>query len=205
MAIVYLLTNTVNGKKYVGKTVRSLDIRWQEHVNCSKYHSTLHIHKAIRKYGSDSFSKEIIEECDNNNASNREVFWIETFNTFYHGYNMTKGGEGVEGFIHSKESNEKNRLSHIGRTQSEKTCSLKSKSMLASKNVKRKSVVSIDNLNNKRVFESLSEAERFLNKPGSSTLISRCCRGKTKKAYGFRWKYLEEKDFNISPVRKKRW
>lgn len=99
--IIYKLTNLVNGKAYVGQTTRSLDLRFKQHATCK----TSLIGKAIRKYGTENFSREKIEECDTLEWLNeREKFWIAYFNCKVpNGYNQTDGGEGASGCTHSPE------------------------------------------------------------------------------------------------------
>lgn len=68
MAIVYLITNKLDDKKYVGKTERSLDVRWKQHVNCSKYGSSLYVHRAMRKYGVEAFNVSMLEVQQSKNC-----------------------------------------------------------------------------------------------------------------------------------------
>lgn len=85
---IYKITNHVNGKTYVGKTVKSIQERYQKHLYNHKTQNT-YLYKAMRKYGVENFSIDIIEETPF--LDEREIFWIETLNPEY---NMTKGGEG---------------------------------------------------------------------------------------------------------------
>ena len=57
--VVYLIFNKVNGKMYVGQTVRTVEERFKEHA---KRKTTL-IGKAIRKYGAENFSIEVLKRC----------------------------------------------------------------------------------------------------------------------------------------------
>lgn len=61
MMVIYLLTNTVNGKQYVGQTRRPLEKRLSEH-KCGKNKNGL-IDKKINDYGWKNFSVEVIEVC----------------------------------------------------------------------------------------------------------------------------------------------
>lgn len=89
--IIYKITNKVNGKSYIGQTRYTLEFRWRQHIN--KKDNT-YFHNAIRKYGKDNFSIELLEECDISKLNEREIFYIAKFNTFKEGYNLTIGGDG---------------------------------------------------------------------------------------------------------------
>ncbi len=123
MYLVYLITNLINGKKYIGQTSKTLDWRWSEHVKV-RYKSPVartYIHRAIRKHGSNSFIvKELDRHEDRDVILYREIFWIaalKTYNPTY-GYNCTYGGEGV---VMTEETKEKLRKANIGKVQSEET------------------------------------------------------------------------------------
>ena len=120
--IVYLLTNKINGKRYVGLTKRTLEERWAQHVSNAKSNvrtSRQLIVRAIKKYGDNNFTTEIIETCeDKKTMCLREIYWIDALKTRadmdgHHGYNLTDGGEGINGYIPTKESIERYRISHL--------------------------------------------------------------------------------------------
>lgn len=96
--IVYLITNRVNGKRYVGITTKSLQKRWQLHINSANAGSYYWIHKAIRKYGADAFEvEELGVASDWKTACQIETTLIAFFKTFWldgRGYNQTRGGDG---------------------------------------------------------------------------------------------------------------
>ena len=94
MASIYLITNKINDKKYVGLTTRSIEIRWKEHCR----HSSQRIDEAIQEYGQDNFTIEKIEDCDDAQLDEREIYWIEYYNTFKgFGYNCNPGGGNNRG------------------------------------------------------------------------------------------------------------
>lgn len=103
MAIVYLLTNTESGKAYVGKSVMSLDTRWYEHVRAATKGSHGALHAAIRKYGTEAFTREVLAwYATENEALAAEREWIVKLQTMSpRGYNMTEGGLGVGGSVMS--------------------------------------------------------------------------------------------------------
>jgi group I intron endonuclease len=90
-AIIYLLTNTINGKTYVGLSTKTLEQRWSRHCRSARGDSSCHIHNAIRKYGPDAFTHHIIEETTKELMFDRERYWISVLTPEY---NMTEGGQG---------------------------------------------------------------------------------------------------------------
>lgn len=95
---IYKITNLINYKSYIGQSV-DINYRFNNHKSesfnpKSNAYNTA-IHRAIRKYGIESFSFEIIEECSPELLSEREIYWIDYYNSYGDGYNLTKGGEGV--------------------------------------------------------------------------------------------------------------
>ena len=109
---IYCIENKVNHKMYIGKTIRKISTRLSNHRNSAKRGSNCTVHKAIRKYGIsnfDTFELEVLYNSDkytlNQNLSYSEIFFIEKLDTFYHGYNMTKGGDGFLGVDMSGEKN----------------------------------------------------------------------------------------------------
>lgn len=93
---VYLITNTINQKKYVGKS-NCPDDRWCTHQYEANRGAGYVVHKALRKYGLDAFTFEVLEAYETQKASlEGEIEWIARLDSTIHGwgYNMTKGGEG---------------------------------------------------------------------------------------------------------------
>lgn len=118
--VIYCVTNTINGKVYIGKTEKSAEDRWKKHVaSAFNDHSQFYVHKAIRKYGVEAFRIEILA----NAASLEELDQLEIrfiaerhSNDPKFGYNMTTGGEG--GWHNQYTEHPRGML---GKTHSEKT------------------------------------------------------------------------------------
>jgi group I intron endonuclease len=113
MYYLYLITNKINEKVYVGKA-KSPKKRWQKHirpdVRTLKHQA---IAKAIRKYGKDNFIFELVQAVDSEQeAFELEKFWIAELRRYsIPNYNLTDGGEGTSGYRHTQET--KNNLSQM--------------------------------------------------------------------------------------------
>ena len=105
---VYLITNRINGKRYVGITCRNYLERFKEHIHEANNGSTCIIHNAIRKYGESNFDIMLIaSNISDDMIEAKERHYIQLYNTFYTsgvGYNMTEGGGGMCGYKHTDAS-----------------------------------------------------------------------------------------------------
>lgn len=89
---VYLLTNTITQKRYVGKTSVGVSRRWTVHKCNAKRGDVSHLYRSIRKHGPEAFVVEVLEyDIPKEDINTRECFWIEQLGPEY---NMTTGGEG---------------------------------------------------------------------------------------------------------------
>lgn len=92
---VYIHTNKINGKKYVGITSQKVEYRWGKEGN--NYLKCTYFFNAIKKYGWESFSHDVIfSGLTEQEAKEKEVELISQYNTSNssHGYNLTYGGQG---------------------------------------------------------------------------------------------------------------
>lgn len=106
---IYLLRNLINGKGYVGQHRGvSVENRWRAHIKAAgKRGCGLYVHRAIRRYGVESFSAEVIWSCDVDALNEKEAYYIKKYNTFADdksGYNLTRGGASPK---HSKQTKKK--------------------------------------------------------------------------------------------------
>ena len=67
-------------------------------------------YQALRKYGLSSFKFELLEECSVSELNEKEIYWINYYNTFENGYNSTLGGNNFSPNINLKETEEKRML-----------------------------------------------------------------------------------------------
>lgn len=100
---IYVLTNRVNGKSYVGKDV-NLGSRVKEHLRL-QCPGCVMIHRAIKKYGAENFDVKLIPYpgVSLEELSAIEVQTISEYDAYEDGYNLTKGGEGTVGYVPSDE------------------------------------------------------------------------------------------------------
>ena len=115
--VIYLITNLVNNKKYVGQTKQGREKRrWQEHFVYTVKDNKI-LHNAIRKYGAKNFEVKIIEtDILEELIDEREQYYIKYYNTFYlngQGYNMTEGGQGIHGYTHTEETKQRIKESNL--------------------------------------------------------------------------------------------
>lgn len=89
---IYCFTNKLTGKRYVGQSI-NLERRYRQHVNninASKPYFDYYLHF----YGTDNFVYEVLEYCDKSIQNEREAYWIDYFDSYNNGYNLTNGGSG---------------------------------------------------------------------------------------------------------------
>jgi group I intron endonuclease len=104
---LYLITNLLNGKKYIGQTksmisgrIYGMKQRWNSHKNKAinnKKRGCTYLYSAIRKYGVNNFSIELILMCTEDLIDNLEIEYIQQFSTLYpNGYNIERGGRKIK-------------------------------------------------------------------------------------------------------------
>lgn len=87
---IYQIINTSNFHSYIGYTNNFIS-RMNRHYNCR---GNSLIYRAFRKHGVDNFIVRILEQPLIQNLPEREKYWINFFDTYQNGYNMTPGGDG---------------------------------------------------------------------------------------------------------------
>ena len=93
---IYRILNLINGKSYIGQSV-NIERRWNNE-KAEAFRETSHtfsypLSRAIRKYGVDNFSFEIVQLCSKDELNALERYWISKENSFMDGYNQTLGGD----------------------------------------------------------------------------------------------------------------
>lgn len=172
--IIYKIQNKINGKVYIGQTIRTLKQRMTQHLSPNKNKSISAIDGALKKYGIDNFEVTIIDFAKNIDELNtKEIYWIGYYKSLApNGYNLEIGGKNAP--------NEKATRAKISQ-------GLKGK-YLGEKSSRGKRVYKFS-LNGELIEEygSVREASRENNI--SNSQISSVCRGEHFIAKGYRWSY----------------
>jgi group I intron endonuclease len=105
---IYCIENKLDGKKYVGKTTKTIEKRFKQHIKISESDTRQHLHNAIRKYKQENFECYLLEDVSYKKLlSEREMYWIKELNTKNTGYNETDGGDGSFGRQVSEDTRKK--------------------------------------------------------------------------------------------------
>jgi group I intron endonuclease len=103
---IYVITNDVNDKSYVGLCAGDLQLRWRRHLACCRFGEGGALYNAIRKYGENKFHITSLwsGHVSPDSLKTLEKYFIRCLNTMRpNGYNLTEGGDGSFGFKHSEE------------------------------------------------------------------------------------------------------
>lgn len=116
--VVYLIWNMVNGKKYVGQTVKTVKERFKQHAKKKSP-----IGNAIRKYGKENFRYGVIVTCATKaELDKQEKYFITALNCKTpNGYNRTDGGEGTVGYSPTPEHRAKLVAANLGKHHTTQT------------------------------------------------------------------------------------
>lgn len=135
--LIYKITNTINGRVYIGQTIGSLAKRWNEHSTSTKNSP---MYNAFRNYGRENFKIEpLCSALSPESLNYLEQYFIDHYKSMSPlGYNLTSGGDSA--YIRSDESREKQRIAMLGRIQSDATKAKISESLKGRPGVRRGAV-----------------------------------------------------------------
>lgn len=214
MGYIYCITNLINNKKYIGKTLDSITDRFKEHCQDAtrRCEENRPLYRAINKYGKENFKVELVDSCEEGELSGKEIYYISVYDTYNHGYNATKGGDGKMLYNHqqiidlyktgiSAEKVAKQVGCHVDTVRKV----LKNNNIPINKYTSAilkpsRRVKQIDeNGDLLRIWNSIADAARWISKEGISSLklnhirliISRSATHKHKLSLGFYWEYAD--------------
>ena len=203
MGYIYKITNTINNKLYIGKTINTIASRWGEHQkNFTSLRDDMVIHKAMYKYGKEAFIIEEIEQCDNSIINEREQYWIAYYDTYNNGYNSTIGGDGAPKIdreqvvscwhngmtiteICETIGTTRHTVSGILAANGVETLATKTRAL-----GKRVEQYTLDGIFVKE-YDSISDAARSVANATPSNINS-CCARRHTSAYNYLWKYKDD-------------
>ena len=174
---IYVWFNTLNGKCYVGQTINEKD-RYRKHIQDSFNRNSrgynYHLHRAIRKYGLENFE-----------------YYINKYDSFKNGYNMTEGGDGVKGHQWTLEERLQQSQKIKGKLSGCNNPMYNSKWNQKQKDANQTKVLKYT-VDGEYVaeYESIAKAAQSVGANNTGN-ISNCCRGLRNKAYGYIWKYKQ--------------
>lgn len=215
--IVYRVTNTKNGKSYIGQTKQSLSRRWIEHCQINRS-CCRGLREAIQKYGKENFTIEQIDVASNREeASIKESYWISFYNSMSpNGYNLQSGGmnnfqvceetklrvgDSTRGKCHSEETKRKISQGNLGkkltletrmkiskaRIGSSRTLESRLKQSESISGAKNHRAISVKCVETGKVYSYIKQVE--LETGIHRTSVGACLKGKLKSAGGFHWEY----------------
>lgn len=122
--VIYVITNLESGKRYVGRTTRSAQRRWDDHLSaCFTKMLSMRLYDDMRALGRERFDFTILEHVDTYEAlMEREIAWIEILGTMRpNGYNIVRGGTSNLGWNPSPVTRERMSAWQRGRKLSDET------------------------------------------------------------------------------------
>ena len=162
MGYLYMLKNKINGKIYIGQTIRPIKRRLEEHRS-GQNNKCRALFSAIKKYDWENFEKDYYECPDEDLNFDEELLVREMMTISPNGYNLREGG-GSRG-KHSKESKQKMRAAALGKTCSEET-KQRCKEAKAGKNNPNYGKKQSDDSNQKRSEKMTGEHNPMYGKTG---------------------------------------
>ena len=91
---VYSITNLINNKKYIGQS-KTISQRIRQHkpnLDTNTHHNR-YLQRAWNKYGKGNFTFNVLCECSEKELNNKEIYFINFYDSIENGYNLKTGGE----------------------------------------------------------------------------------------------------------------
>lgn len=193
--VLYMHRNKTNGKRYIGIT-NNVARRWSGQGN--RYDHSPRFYNAIKKYGWDGFTHEIVLDGLTLEEANRyEIEYIARYQTQDQtkGYNIAPGGDYVPstlGYHHTEEAKKRISSKVKGRVKTEEERRHHSEVMKGRhRGAEHPRSKAVRCITTGEVFESQYLAAEA--KGLCQSQISRCCRGNIKQTHGLQWEYVKER------------
>ena len=199
---IYKIENLANNKVYIGLS-SNLNKRFYEHKRLLilNTHTNRYLQRSWNKYGQDNFIFEILEICNKDDLSNKEIYYIQKYDSFINGYNSTSGG------LNNYKYNGKIKITMSKKIKGRKLSLETRKKMSDSKynkgNMFSKKVIKMDmNGNIIIIYDYMNQINRIEGFETKS--IRECCEGTNKNrktAYGYIWLYLDNYSSNSFDIK----
>ena len=201
---IYIITNSVNDKCYIGKTRASAHRRFIEHKSKSRldYKNKIPFHIAMNKVGVDKFNCRVLGEYDDNQLDDMEKFYIKKYNSFRNGYNSDIGSGGGQFDCSDEEAIKKYKETKSLKRTAEffKTDGVRISSILKRNNIPLLNRVKVKAESNSLIkeFNSIIGAARWLMENKYTTCkndiyvkrnISAVLYGRSVTYLGFNWSF----------------
>ena len=187
---IYKIKNNVNNKVYIGQTIRPIEDRFQRHINDAMNNIVdTHFARAIRKYGKENFSVEMIDKANNQEELNlKEQYWIRFYDSVNTGYNETDALYKCGGNTYMSKTEE----------ELEKISQKIKKSKIGGNNPNSRKIKCKNiNTNEELHFDSAADCKRYFNETNHNFAIRRC-RKTVRSLYKQEWAIAyEENDYDL--------
>lgn len=217
MKQIYVIKNIINDLVYVGQAASAYD-RFRRHRNnhISADKQDLKIVNAMKNLGANNFYYEILENCADEDADEKEKYYISKFNSFKNGYNGNVGGVGAKNYteedikecyellMNGSTIREIEIVTGINRSTLKRELEkiVPNYNTVVNMNMKKARVKSAGTPVNQydmegnfiRRYSSVREALESLGVSVKTGSIANCCKHRPNyhTAYGYKWEYATE-------------
>jgi|LSQX01.1.fsa_nt_gb group I intron endonuclease len=215
---IYLITNKINNKRYVGKSI-NINKRIGEHFREAGYERNINkpLYKDIKKYGRENFDVEVLEECNEEDLVDREQYYYEKLKPEYNIVSPNKnyypdevkekiGKSSRERLLNNNPMDNRIIREKYLKVMQSREFREKMSSIVNDPNVKRKMIKNQPNrkpilmlnketLEIEKEFVSIRRAVDWLRKNGYEKAdrksVSQCCKENHRYCYNHKWRYKD--------------
>jgi GIY-YIG catalytic domain len=188
LSFIYLITNKLNGKRYIGKTQRALAARFKEHCINNEKRSRSLIARAIKKYGESNFEVTPIHISLTKDALQIESFYIDKLDTLApNGYNLISHHSVIKVSNSTKTLMSQSSLGRTAWNKGRKGAQIAWN--VGQLNGKWSKPILVTNINTGITTEYPSSAEAVRTLGLNSGHVTQCCKGKLAHHKGYIFQY----------------